>query len=115
MNNLERYKSTKMSTDVTKTSVDSRRQRFRDRSKNKISIFVAQRQRYRSRSAKRVFYSIFLIRFSEHIRDRMKKKRRCFKCLKKNYRSNDDDVSCKNKKSIDKNDMIATFAQIEIE
>ena len=104
-----------MFTNVTKTSIDFRRQRFRNRFKNKIFIFVAQEQRYKSRSAKRVFYSIFLIKFSEHIRDKMKKKRRCFKCLKKNHKFNDDDVFCKNKKSIDKNDMIATFAQIKIE
>ena len=114
MNNLERYKSTKMSTNVTKTSTDFRRQRFKNRSRNKIFIFIAQRQRYKSRPAKRAFYSNFLFRFSKHIRDKIKKKKRCFKCLKKNHKFNDDDVSCKNKKSIDKNDMIATFAQIKI-
>ena len=104
-----------MFTDVTKTSIGFRRQRSRDRSRNKISTFAAQEQRYRSRPIKRVFYSIFLIRFPKHIRDKMKKKKRCFKCLKKDHRFNDDDAFCKNKKSIDKDDMIATLAQIEIE
>ena len=114
MNNFERYKSTKMFTDITKISIDFRRQRFKNRFKNKIFIFVAQKQRYKSKSTKRVFYFIFLFKFSKHIRDRMKKKKRCFKCLKKNHKFNDDDVFCKNKKSIDKNDMIAIFAQIKI-
>ena len=115
INNLERYKNTRMSTDVTKTSIDSRRQRFKNRSRDKISTFAAQKQRYRSRSVKRASYFISLIRFPKHIRDKIKKEKRCFKCLKKDHKFNDDDASCKNKKSIDKNDMIATLAQIEIE
>ena len=118
MNNFERYKNIKMFINVTKISIDFRRQRFRNRFrnrfKNKIFIFIAQKQRYKSRSTKCVFYFIFLSKFSKHIRDKIKKKNRYFKCLKKNHKFNDDDVFCKNKKSIDKNDMIAIFAQIKI-
>ena len=61
-----------MFTNNIKILIDFRRQRFKNRLKNKIFIFIAQKQRYKSRLTKRVFEFIFLFKFSKHIRDKIK-------------------------------------------
>ena len=54
-------------------------------------------------------------RFFSHIQAQFKKNDKCFKCLKKEYRFNDNDVFCKNFKIVIKKEVEIVLSQLSIE
>ena len=85
---LKKYKHTNsFTTDVSASRKRHNVKRFRS--------WFSDRKKIVKKSSN--FY--FLNRFSSHIQNRLKKKRRCYKCLKKKHVSTDENASCKHEKS----------------
>ena len=91
-----------------KTIINIRKRR---RSKNRTTIVFKKRIDFRI--FKKHVYNFY--RFSNHVVNKIKIEKRCFKCLKKRHKFTNKNAFCKNQKSVNKNNAIIVLTKINIE
>ena len=105
---VNQYKIDKTSTFISKTTRISRFNRIKnskfDQQQNNIEF-----RRSRNRTHDRA------IRLSTHIVKRLRKKKKCFRCFKKNHFFKDKDASCKNQDVATEDQLSAALTAVNIE
>ena len=106
--NVYKTARSNISSNISKTIINNRERR---RSRNRVT--TASKERTDSRISKKHTHNSY--RFFNHVVNKIRAEKRCFKCLKKRHRFIDKNVSCKNQKFVDKDDAIVALTKIEIE